>query len=81
MCKALAKIMKPEIDEAFNNGFNDGYGKGIQKTLFSFLEDLGKVTDEIKNYILSEKDADNLNTWFKIAARAESIDDFWTKIR
>lgn len=23
MCQALAKIMKPEIDEAFNNGFDD----------------------------------------------------------
>ena len=24
MCKALAEIMKPEIDEAFDNGFNNG---------------------------------------------------------
>ena len=35
MCKALAEIMKPEIDEAFNNGFNNGFddgtdNKGIQ---------------------------------------------------
>ncbi len=31
MCKALAEIMKPEIDEAFNNGFDDGTNnKGIQ---------------------------------------------------
>ena len=27
MCKALAEIMKPEIDEAFNNGIEN---KGIQ---------------------------------------------------
>lgn len=29
MCKALAEIMKPEIDEAFNNGFNDGFNNGF----------------------------------------------------
>lgn len=35
MCKALAEIMKPEIEEAFNNGFNDGvdYGKNDGKIL------------------------------------------------
>ncbi len=35
MCKALAEIMKPEIDEAFNNGFNDGvdYAKNDGKIL------------------------------------------------
>ena len=31
MCKALAEIMKPEIDEAFDNGFKDGRSeKGIR---------------------------------------------------
>ena len=29
MCKALAEIMKPEIDEAFNNGFNNGFSNGF----------------------------------------------------
>ncbi len=28
MCKALAEIMKPEIDEAFNNGFDNGFDNG-----------------------------------------------------
>ena len=29
MCKALAEIMKPELDEAFDNGFNNGYKEGF----------------------------------------------------
>ena len=29
MCKALAEIMKPEIDEAFDNGFNNGFDNGM----------------------------------------------------
>ena len=24
MCRGLAEFMKPELDEAFNNGFNNG---------------------------------------------------------
>lgn len=28
MCRALAEIMKPEIDEAFDNGFNNGFDDG-----------------------------------------------------
>ena len=35
MCKALAEIMKPEIDimmkEALDNGFNDGFNDGLDK--------------------------------------------------
>ena len=31
MCKALAEIMKPEIDEAFDNGFNNGYNSGYKE--------------------------------------------------
>ena len=29
MCKALAEIMKPELDEAFDNGFDAGFDDGI----------------------------------------------------
>lgn len=29
MCKALAEIMKPQIDEAFDNGFHDGFKDGM----------------------------------------------------
>ena len=39
MCKALAEIMKPEIDimmkealeDGFNNGFNNGFNDGLDK--------------------------------------------------
>ena len=37
MCEALARIMKPEIDKAFD----DGYEKGMCENIFSLLEDLG----------------------------------------
>ena len=32
MCKALAEIMKPEIDEAFDNGFKKNLKRNMQST-------------------------------------------------
>lgn len=29
MCRALAEIMKPEIDAAFNSGFGNGFDSGF----------------------------------------------------
>lgn len=53
MCNALAKIMKPEIDEAFNtgfdagfdNGFDNGFNNGQQTQLFNLLKK-GRLTFE-----------------------------------
>ena len=38
MPKALAKIMKPEIDEAFDDGFNNGFNNGQLTQLFHLLK-------------------------------------------
>ena len=38
MPKALAKIMKPEIDEAFDDGFNNGFNNGQLTQLFNLLK-------------------------------------------
>ena len=45
MCNALAKIMKPEIDEAFNTGFDNGFNNGQQTQLFNLLKK-GRLTFE-----------------------------------
>lgn len=45
----------------------------IQRTLLTFLSDLSPVSDELKSKIESEKNADTLTLWLKLAARSESI--------
>lgn len=39
MCKALAEIMKPEIDEAFNNGFDNGFVGGKIEIFKNMIKD------------------------------------------
>lgn len=38
MCSALAKIMQPELDEAFENGFGNGFDNGQLMQLFRLLK-------------------------------------------
>ena len=59
----------------------DGIRKGMYEMIVSFLEDLSEVTDEIKTKISTEEDIEKLKGWTKLAARAESIEDFWNKIQ
>ena len=67
MCKALAEIMKPEIDEAFNNGFNDGFNDGQQESKILVFRNMIKdgmsqekaqkyaeISDELAEQVLAE---------------------------
>lgn len=67
-------------EEAWQRGLENGMRKGICESIFSLLEDLGEISDEIKEKILAEEDVDKLKLWNKTAARAESIETFWDKI-
>ena len=44
--------------------------------IFSFLEDLGPIPEELRDKILQQKDLTVLSAWVKKAARAESIEAF-----
>lgn len=67
MCKALAEIMKPEIDEAFNNGFNNGFNDGQQESKILVFRNMIKdgmsqekaqkyaeISDELAEQVLAE---------------------------
>ena len=59
MCKALAEIMKPEIDEAFDNGMNDGkilifrnmIKDGMSREL---AQKYAELSDELVEKVLAE---------------------------
>ena len=53
---------------------------GKSKALLILLEDVGKVPSKLEEQIRSQKDSDILTRWIKLAARAESIEDFEQKI-
>ncbi len=61
-------------------GEREGEQKAQAETVISFLEDLGKVSDTLREKITSEKDLAILKDWTKTAARAESIEAFEKEI-
>ncbi|MBO5451362.1 MAG: hypothetical protein J6A11_07430 [Lachnospiraceae bacterium] len=58
----------------------EGEQKAQAETVISFLEDLGKVSDTLKEKITSQKDLAILKDWTKKAARSESIVAFEKEI-
>ena len=62
------------------NGMKLGKNQGIQSMILSFLTDYGTVPEELKNYILKERNTEKLCQWSKLAARVGSVDEFWKKI-
>ena len=47
----------------------------------SFLEELGEVSDDLREIILNERSLETLTEYTKEAARAKSIKEFEEKIR
>ena len=54
----------------------DLYQEGRTELLLETLKDLGPVSEELQQKILNEKNLDILKKWNKLAARAESIEEF-----
>ncbi len=58
----------------------EGKAEGKAEAVIELLEDLGMVSDELREKILNERDLEILNGWLKAAARADSIEEFLAKI-
>lgn len=85
--------MAVEREEAFEDGRAEGraegiaegrakgIAQGIYQSIFNLLEDLGEIPQDIQNHIHAEEDMETLRRWHKIAAKAESFDDFREKMQ
>ena len=65
----------------------DEYEKGLQEgrkaladAVLELLEDLDEIPDDIREKILNEQDVEVLKRWNKLAAKAESVDEFVEKM-
>lgn len=61
-------------------GFEEGIVRGKAEAILELLEDYGEPSEELKALIMHQMDMNILKQWNKIAARAESIEDFEEKI-
>lgn len=69
MCEAI-KQMKEE-------GKLEGKGLGKAEAILELLEMSGKVSEERKQKILSQKDGKILSRWLKKAVKTENIEEFF----
>lgn len=52
----------------------------VAQNILALLEDLGTLPDQTKERIAKEQNEDVLSVWLKLAARADSIEEFQSKM-
>ena len=79
----LTQGLERGLEQGMERGLEQGMAQGMERGLNSWkesilelLEELGNTPEHIKAKILSETNPDTLKEWNKLAARADSVDDF-----
>lgn len=54
--------------------------EGKAESILMLLSELGDVPEELETRIFSERDSETLKNWLKLAARAESVEQFQREI-
>lgn len=84
--------IKVQREEAKEEGIEQGIARGKElgkvegirlgtvNNIMEFLEDLGEIPETLKSKIMQEEKPDVLRRWLKLAAKAETIEEFEKKI-
>ena len=78
--KGLQEGLEKGIEKGIEEGREEGFSAGKADAILELLEDIGTIPEEIRERIHNEKDIKVLNGWLKQAAKAESIDEFVSKM-
>ena len=54
----------------------EGRLEGRRESILEVLEEIGTVSDELRERIVQEANMDQLKIWAKLAARVDSIEQF-----
>ena len=65
-----------EIEERIRK---EGIAEGKIDDIMAFLSDLGDIPSSLREQVIAQKDEAVLRAWVKLAAKAESIQDFVQK--
>lgn len=76
MCDALRELFADEIAESETKGLE----KGKMDAILELLADLGPIPDDLREKIYAQTDLATLTVWLKAAAKAESMQDFRSRI-
>ena len=78
--KGLQEGLEKGIEKGIEEGREEGFSAGKADAILELLEDIGTIPEEIRERINNEKVSKVLNGWLKQAAKAESIDEFVSKM-
>ena len=79
MTQGLERGLEQGLAQGMERGLEQGLERGLnswKESILELLEELGNTPKHIKVKILSETNPDTLKEWNKLAARADSVDDF-----
>lgn len=71
--------MELERKEAKAEGKAEGRAEGKAEDIVLLLSDLGEVPEYLSSKIKAEKESAILSSWLRLAARAQSIEEFVEK--
>ena len=79
----MRAIMSEELNEEREKGMSQGVSQGISQGKAEFiieiLEDVGSVSQELKDYIYKQNDENELRRMRKLAMRVKSVEEFEEK--
>ena len=80
MCSSFERLLNKEKAEGWKDGraegWKDGRAEGKAEAVIELLEDLGELSDSLRNCIMEQMDLELQKKWLKAAAKAKSIEEF-----
>ena len=73
-------LMQDERRAGREEGRKEGRVEGQKESILEFLSELGTVPNKVQEKIMQENDLNKLREWTKLAARAETMDQFLKEI-
>jgi predicted transposase/invertase (TIGR01784 family) len=73
-----------KLDERWEQGMAQGVKQGMAQgkidSIINLLDEVGEVSETLVEYLNQQSDMDTLAKWLKLAARADSVEEFEEKI-
>lgn len=69
------------LDDERKEGLEEGCAEGLANGLVLLLESFGEVSEELRAEIMSQRDAEVLKSWIKLAVQVKDVDAFILKFK
>jgi flagellar biosynthesis/type III secretory pathway protein FliH len=78
--QGMAQGMAQGVKQGMAQGVKQGMAQGKVDSIINLLDEVGEVSETLVEYLNQQSDMDTLAKWLKLAARADSVEEFEEKI-